>query len=243
MEVQRIASNIFFFFCKNMHDLYTSVHLRVTHCLTKFREAHYASNILSDILPGQRGKPNTVTLSIECNSILEAAQDQPASSLPETGGGGWRGVRRHTLHFHSFFKHFLWYRSLGSTVVHFGPYLFLFNIQFVQHCCKFKSQSVTRAQFAVRRTSLPQILFFKDYWQTRKKSFILIISWDIPRDLVFAFLFSYCHGQFAVQNSFVQDLYWFGVKALKTLPIIEPNQFFYRSAVESESPALLHQKR
>lgn len=91
MEVQRIASNIFFFFCKNMHDLYTSVHLRVTHCLTKFREAHYASNILSDILPGQRGKPNTVTLSIECNSILEAAQDQPASSLPETGGGAGEG--------------------------------------------------------------------------------------------------------------------------------------------------------
>lgn len=48
-----------YFFYENVHDLYTSVHLRVKHCL--IRDAHHASNISTDAFPEKREKTNTIT--------------------------------------------------------------------------------------------------------------------------------------------------------------------------------------
>jgi len=118
-------------------------------------------------------KPNALTLWIECSSILEAAQDQPVA-CQKLG----RGVRRHVLHFYSFFKHFLPQRSLGSTVLHFGPHLFPFNIQAVQNCCKFKSDRVTKyhkgSVCSKENKPPPDFVFYQ--LQTQKKCFTQIIS-------------------------------------------------------------------
>lgn len=115
----------------------------------------------------------------------------PASRLPEMGlRGGRRGVRRHVLHFNALFKHFLQQRSLGLTVLHFGSSLFLLNIQVVQNCCKFKSYKITKydkGRVHRKESKPPQTVVFKDYWRTRKKSFIQIISWNVPRHLMFNF--------------------------------------------------------
>lgn len=79
-----------------MHDLYTSVYLRVKHCL--IRDAHYASNISADAFPEKRGKTNTVTLNRAEQHIRSSMG--PASSLPEIEEGEKRGVRRHVLQSH-----------------------------------------------------------------------------------------------------------------------------------------------
>lgn len=64
----------------------------------------------------------------------------------------------------------------------------------------------------------------------------------------FSLLFSYCHEQFTVQNSFVQGLYWFILLKLITVKDSQgtcnhrtkPN--FHRTTAECASPALLHQE-
>lgn len=129
-----------YFFCnKNMHHLQTSVHLRVKHHFIKCKAARYVSSILPDVLPEQRGKPNAVT-SHQVQQHFRSSTG-PASSLPETGvGEGRKGARRHALHFYS--EAFPAIEELGS-VLHFGLYLFLFNIKVVQNCCKFKSHRTT----------------------------------------------------------------------------------------------------
>lgn len=64
----------------------------------------------------------------------------------------------------------------------------------------------------------------------------------------FSLLFSYCHEQFTVQNSFVQGLYWFILLKLLTVKDSQgtcnhrtkPN--FHRTTAACASPALLHQE-
>lgn len=77
------------------------------------------------------------------------------------------------------------------------------------------------------------------------KLFPGMYNWPI---IWFFLLFSYCHEQFTVQNSFVQGLYWFILLKLLTVKDSQgtcnhgtkPN--FHRTTAECASPALLHQE-